>query len=159
MDRPAIEQLLARPVEQRLREYRYRCAQAIVFGLPVILLHYCGHLLGGPEAARWSNLFQALLAGWVMYVGAAGMLFEGVLVLPRRVTGDFLVACAALALYLVSLVCTACLLLTGKLLVPSMFHLSVLLVMLWTGWRWAGGACGPCLHAGATHTLPPERQR
>lgn len=158
MEPTAIEQLLARPVEQRLREYKYRCAQAIVFGLPVIFLHFGGHRLGGPEAQRWSQLFQALLAGWVMYVGAAGMLFEGLLVLPRRVTGDLLVAGAALALYLVSASSMACLLFTGACGVPSLFYLSVILLMFWTGWKWVMLARGTCLQSGTAHTLPPERE-
>ena len=76
-----LEQLLARPADQRLREYKYRCAQAIVFGLPVIGLQYLGPSIGGPEAPRWVAILQAALAGWVVYIGAAGMLFEGLLVL------------------------------------------------------------------------------
>src|SRR5688572_5630049 len=79
-----LETMLSRPLDQRVREHKYRFAQAAVFGLPVLGLQYFGHKLGGPEAGKWVGLLQALLAGWVMYVGAAGMLFEGILLLRRR---------------------------------------------------------------------------
>ena len=81
--------ILNRPASERLREYKYRFAQSTVFGLPVIALHYLGPTLGGPEAGRWSGLFQLLLTGWVMYVGVVGMLIEGIL--RRRLTADGIV--------------------------------------------------------------------
>src|SRR4051812_39463558 len=99
-----LESLLARPDEQRLSEYKYRCAQAIIFGLPVIGLQYFGASLGGPEAPRWVAILQALLAGWVVWIGTAGMLFEGLILLPRRgPTIDLFVAAAAIALYVTTL--------------------------------------------------------
>src|SRR5215470_17771342 len=79
-----IAVMLARPEWQRRMEYRYRFAQSFVFGLPVAGLQWFGHPLGGRESARWIGLFQALLAGWVVYAGAAGMLFEGIVWLGRR---------------------------------------------------------------------------
>jgi cation transport ATPase len=132
-----LEQLLARPLEQRLREYKYRCAQAIVFGLPVVALQYFGTALGGPEAPRYVAVIQALLAGWVMYVGAASMLVEGWILIDRRgLTIDFCVAFTAIAGYLFSLVTGVHILVTGRG-VPPAFHVSVLILAIWTGIRWA----------------------
>src|SRR5687767_3056847 len=72
-----LQSLLDRPVSERLRESKYRFAQSVVFGLPVLALQWFGYRLGGTEADRWIGLLQLLLAGWIMYVGAAGLLFEG----------------------------------------------------------------------------------
>lgn len=134
----AIDELLARPPEQRLREYKYRCAQAVVFGLPVVVLQYFGAALGGPEAPRYVVVLQALLAGWVIYVGAAGMLLEGWLRFERcrRVGGDFLIAVAAVLAYVASLVFAAALLI-GRAGTLPFFHAPVILIAVWTGFRWA----------------------
>ena len=133
-----VEQLLARPLDQRLREYKYRCAQSLVFGLPVVALQYLGTSLGGPEAPRYVAVLQALLAGWVMYVGAAGMLVEGWILLERRgLRADLIVALAAIAVYLFSLVTSAHVVVTGGRGMPPAFHVSVIIVALWTGIRWA----------------------
>jgi cation transport ATPase len=133
-----LEQLLARPPDQRLREYKYRCAQSIVFGLPVIALQYFGTSLGGPEAPRWVAILQALLAGWVMYVGAAGMLFEGAILLRRgSLQTDFLAAALAIAAYVGSVAALLIYLVRGRIVLPFAFHLAVLLVAIWTGLRWA----------------------
>src|SRR3954466_3838186 len=75
----SFETLLNRPREQRVREFKYRFAQSAVFGLPVLALQRFGPALGGAESPRWVGVLQLLLAGWVVYVGAAGMLFEGAL--------------------------------------------------------------------------------
>src|SRR5450432_15180 len=93
---------LARPRDQRCREYKYRCAQAIIFGLPVVALQYFGKSLGvtPQESSRWIAILQALLAGWVTYVAAAGMLFEGIILLPQKFRADLLVAAIAIAFYL-----------------------------------------------------------
>ena len=132
-----LEQLLTRPRDQRLREYKYRCAQSIVFGLPVVALQYFGAALGGPEAPRYVAVLQALLAGWVMYVGAVGMLVEGSILLDRRgFTADFAFAFVAAAVYFFSLVTGAHVVLTGRGMPPA-FHLSVIIIAIWTGIRWA----------------------
>ena len=134
-----VEQLLSRPAEQRLREYKYRCAQSIVFGIPVLFLEYFGASLGGPESRRWVAVMQALLAGWVIYVGATGMLFEGLILAVgrRRVTVDLLVSVVAVSLYCYSLVATLGVVTAGNVLYePLLFHVSVALVAGWTGWRW-----------------------
>jgi cation transport ATPase len=123
-----VQSVLERPATERIREYRYRFAQAVVFGLPVAGLELYGGSLGGTEAWRWVRFFQALLAGWVIYVGAAGMLFEGLLLLRRRVTADLCVATAAVAMY------------CAGWFVAGWFCGAVLLVCVWTGLRWWGGA-------------------
>ena len=143
----AIANLLSRSPDQRLREYKYRFSQSIVFGLPVVALQLYGRALGPVDSERWVSLLQALLAGWVLYVNL-GMLFEGVLLLPatRRATGDLLVASIAVALYGYSLVSAAHGVVTGRLLFrPLLFHVCVIVLAAWTGWRWwrcarAGGA-------------------
>jgi cation transport ATPase len=133
-----IDDLLARPLRERLREHKYRCAQAMVFGVPVLGLQLFGTKLGGAESERWVAIFQALLAGWVCYVGAAGMLIEGLILLARRrVSGDFLVAVIAVGCFLWS-ACAA----TGALIVghaffhPLLFHIVVLVLIVWTGSQW-----------------------
>jgi len=135
-----VEQLLARPLDQRRREYKYRCAQSLVFGLPVVALHHFGVALGGPEAPRYVAILQALLAGWVMYVGAAGMLAEGWLLFlaRRRLSWDLLVALTALALYVLSIVATL-LILVARARLPLLFHISVSIIAIWTGIRWVAG--------------------
>lgn len=127
--------LLNRPPEQRLREYKYRFAQAVVFGLPVVALELFGARLGGPDPGRWSGLFQAILSGWVLYVGAAGMLFEGLLLLPRRLIADLPISAVAAALYLLSLLWLVHTFTTGTPH-PRLFHVCVILTAVWTGIQW-----------------------
>lgn len=132
-----LEQLLARPHDQRLREYKYRCAQSLVFGLPVFALQWFGTSLGGPEAVRWVAILQMLLTGWVMYVGAAGMLLEGAILLRRgTLQPDFVVAVFAVAAYVSSVVSLTIYLLSARISVPFLFHVAVMLVAIWTGIRW-----------------------
>lgn len=146
-----IESLLSRPAEQRLREYKYRFAQSAVFGLPVVALEVFGRALGGAEADRWVGVLQALLAGWVVYVGAAGMLFEGLLLIRRRVRGDLVVASLAWGLYLLSLVRVLGILLSRDTSWPTFFHWSVLLIAAWTALQWWRLAQRP-----RSSTLNPE---
>jgi hypothetical protein len=87
---------------ERVRQWKYRLAQSLVFGLPVLALHFLGPRLGGPEAARWVGLFEALLSGWVLYVGAAGMIGDAVL--GRRWTIHLVVALVSLAAYVIGIV-------------------------------------------------------
>jgi cation transport ATPase len=133
-----LEHLLARPAEQRLREYKYRFSQSVVFGLPVVALQLYGRTLGPADSERWVSLLQALLAGWVLYVNL-GMLFEGILLLPatRRVSGDLAVASCAVALYAYSLISAAHGVVTSRLLYrPLMFHACVLVLATWTAVQW-----------------------
>ena len=132
-----LAELLARPDDERLREYKYRFSQAAVFGLPVLALQRWGPALGGPESDRWVGILQALLAGWVVYVGAAGMLFEGLILFPRRLMPDLFAASAAVASYLFSLVSVLHVTFSGQLWYrPLLFHVSVIVVAAWTGVQW-----------------------
>lgn len=132
-----VDTLLNRPADQRKREFRYRFAQSAVFGLPVFALQVFGRSLGGSEADRWVSILQALLTGWVVYVAAAGMLFEGIVRLGRgRLTVDLLPAVAAVLLYLFSLIHA----LMGIFIVGRapwlLFHGVVFVLVIWTGLRW-----------------------
>ena len=132
-----LELLLARPLDQRLREYKYRCAQSLVFGLPVVALQYIGTSLGGPEAPRFVAIIQMLLAGWVMYVGAAGMLVEGAILFEKgKFLWDLAVATCAIGMYFGSLVATGYVVVTGRGVFP-IYHVPVMLIAIWTGIRWA----------------------
>ncbi len=133
----SLADLLVRDDDQRLREYRYRFSQAAVFGLPVFALQAWGRDLGGTESERWVGLLQALLAGWVTYIGAAGMLFEGLILLPRRVAADLIPAIVAVATYAFSVVSVLHVLFTGRLWYrPLLFHVAVFVVAAWTGLQW-----------------------
>ena len=132
--------VLDRPPTQRKLEYQYRFAQSAVFGLPVLALQFFGHSLGGAESHRWVAILQVVLAGWVVYVGAAGMLFEGLLTLlqRRRLTADLLPAAAAVALYLLTLLRLAAYTIAAAPgpFPTTGFHWTVLLLATWTGYRW-----------------------
>ena len=135
----AFHTLLHRPADQRRREYQYRFAQSVVFGLPVLALQWFGRSLGGAESGRWVATLQALLSGWVVYVGATGMLFEGLVWLGRRrLTADLLPASAVVALYVLTLARLAAHALSSapRAFPSTWFHAAVLLLMLWTGVRW-----------------------
>lgn len=132
-----LQSLLNRPPHQRLREYKHRCAQSIVFGVPVLFLQYFGHRLGGGESERWVAVLQALLSGWIIYVGAAGMLFEGMVNLRSQLSGDLLAGAAATVLYLYSVAAVLPLPFTGRIAYrPLLFHLSVLVIATWTAIQW-----------------------
>ena len=129
-----IDNLLSRPDEQRLREYKYRFSQSIVFGLPVVGLHFAAPLLGPTDFERWGSLLSALLAGWVVYVNL-GMLAEGMLL--RRVTSDLLVSSASILLYLFSLITAMHAVVLGRLWYrPVLFHACVVVLAAWTGLQW-----------------------
>ncbi len=130
-----IRAVLNRPPSERLREYKYRFAQSTVFGLPVIALHYFGPSLGGPEAGRWVGMLQTLLAGWVMYVGAMGMLVEGILL--RKITADAIAALVAISVYLSSAFGVVYLFVTmNPPTIPGLFHGAVILIMAWSALQW-----------------------
>jgi cation transport ATPase len=113
-----------------------------VFGLPVLGLQWLGPRLGGGEhetADRWVPLLQALLAGWIGYVAAGGMLFDGALrLLGRRgFSGDLFIAVVAIAAYLISLASVVGVFVRGQILFrPLLFHVVVILLIGWSGWRW-----------------------
>lgn len=152
---PSVEHLLARPPAERAREFKYRFAQSLVFGLPVAALHWLGPMLGGAEAPKWTGLFQTLLAGWIIYAAAAGMIFEGALLVARgRVTLDFIVATVAAIVYLVGVAGWLSLLIRGGTsTLPMPFHYPVILLAAWCGLRWASLA--QC----RTTAAPPAREQ
>ena len=127
---------------ERAREHKYRCAQAIVFGLPVLALQLFGRSLGGnpEESQRWIAIFQALLAGWVLYTGATGMLIDGLVLLRKGYWGDVAIALIAIGLYMWSVGAVLWILLTGHLgYRPLLFHWMVAVIAVWAGmqwWRW-----------------------
>jgi hypothetical protein len=129
-----FQPLLSRPPAERQREHKYRFSQSFVFGLPVIALQWFGHRLGGDEAALWIAVFQALLAGWVMYVAATGMLIEAMLL--RRPTLDAAAGGMGLVLYLASIAATVLMLFGRPDIVPLLFHWAVLVLIAWTGSQW-----------------------
>lgn len=143
-----LDDLLARPPDQRLREYRYRFAQSVVFGLPVLALQWFGRSLGGAEADRWVAILQTLLTGWVLYVGAVGMLFESVLRLGRRqLAADLVPSTAAVAAFAIGVWRTFLLVAEPTTAPAPTFHWSVLILIGWTGLRW---------HLGARSVRPPN---
>lgn len=109
-----------------------------MFGLPVIALEHFGLRLGGAgaEPAVWVGLLQALLAGWVVYVAASGMLVECLLI--RRIKLDGAVALAAMIAYLASLAGWARLLLLRSPSPPRTFwfDIAVIALIVWCGLRW-----------------------
>jgi cation transport ATPase len=131
-----FEAILARPAEQRAREFKYRFAQSIVFGLPVIALQRYGSALGWVESARWSGTLQLLLASWVMYIAAAGMLFEGLVSLRRTFSADLLIALAAVCLYVFSVWSIAHTLVRGNAWHRPRFDAAVILLAVWSGIRY-----------------------
>ena len=145
MPDPALaESLVDRPISQRLQEFRYRLGQSLVFGLPVLALQWFGRDLGGVESDRWVAVFQALLAGWVVYVGAAGMVAEGtVLLLARRqvakpITLNALIGAAAVGIYLLGLPRLIALLAGSLRPAPYLagaFACAVLLIGLWSAFQ------------------------
>jgi len=108
-----------------------------------VALQIWGSGLGGREAGKWVGVFQALLAGWVIYVAAAGMLFEGVFLLPRRLSADLVCALITVAIYLLSSLRLVHVLSGGGTARP-MFHFVVLIMATWSGVRWCQYAhcCG-----------------
>jgi cation transport ATPase len=128
---------LNRPVAERLREHKYRFAQCMVFGLPVLALYSFGARLGGPEAARWIGLMQALLAGWCLYLAALPMLSESLMLMAMgKVKIELLIAVAAMILYVVGAIGWIFTLLGRPALMPSAFAFAVLILILWSGMQW-----------------------
>jgi hypothetical protein len=133
-----VDQLLSRPSSERLKEFKYRFAQTVIFGLPLLGLQYFGPRLGGPESAKWIGILQSLLGGWIVYVGAAGMLFEGLINFHRfhRISADTAVALSSLGFYLFSLGAVLALPFLGHLPWKTLFHWPVLLLGIWSASRW-----------------------
>jgi hypothetical protein len=140
---PVLHSVLDRTEAQRIQEFRYRFGQATVFGLPVLALQWFGRSLGGAESGRWVALLQALLAGWVVYVAATGMLVEaGMIISTRRrmplaLGLDALIAGSCVGVYLFSLVRPVGLLVRPHSAWPAGFHWCVLTLAAWSALRWA----------------------
>ena len=121
------------PSNDRVIQYKYRFGQSVVFGIPVIALHFFARKLGPEDWERWGSLLQALLAGWVVYVNL-GMLVEAAMI--KRLTVDAVITAIAVTLYLYSIISAAHGIVTARLLYPLMFHVSVILLAAWSLWRW-----------------------
>jgi cation transport ATPase len=135
-----FRRLLARPAAERSREYRYRFAQSLIFGLPVLGLQWFGPLLSAraDEAARWVPLLQAILSGWICYIAALPMLVEGIVVIRESLRADLVVGTLAVGTFIYSVV------LLGAIFVhqsfsyrPPLFDWVVMLLIAWNGVRWA----------------------
>lgn len=103
----------------------------------MLALQAFGRGLGGPESARWVALFQALLTGWVVYVGAGGLLYDGIAALAGhgRVAASLLVGLVAAVLYLFSLWRSVATFASGA--APhTCYHLVILLIAAWSGINW-----------------------
>ena len=131
--------LLDRPRADRVREFRYRFAQSAVFGAPVIALQFLGPALGGASAFLWIGLLQAILAGWILYIAATGLLIEGaaVLLMRRRFTADLVVAGFSTLLYLAGLFAYIRTLLNLHHRLDFYFFLSTGLLIVWSLLRWS----------------------
>ncbi|CAN5329396.1 hypothetical protein BH09PLA1_BH09PLA1_13470 [soil metagenome] len=129
--------MLSRPLDQRIREQKYRCAQSLVFGLPVIALQYFGHKLGGTESALAVTIMQIVLTGWILVAGATGMISEGIVLIAARkkLSADLLVALLAVAIFLYSCAASASALLGGRSF-PRGFHIVVMIIAGWSALRW-----------------------
>jgi predicted membrane channel-forming protein YqfA (hemolysin III family) len=97
------------------------------------------------ESDRWVALLQALLAGWVVYVAATGMITEAALVIrtrrrgQRAILADGVVASAAAVAYVVSLPRLVELATHRNPFAwpwPTAFHFAVVILALWSGLRW-----------------------
>jgi hypothetical protein len=123
---------VTRTVSEASRFYKYSFAQTLVFGLPVLALQFFGYSLGPADADRWVPILQAILTGWIIYIAAAGMLFE-----RRGLTADFVVALLAVLVYISSLVSVCHILATARLWYrPLLFHVVVMVLGAWTGLQW-----------------------
>lgn len=133
-----LQELLARGDEERLREFKYRFGQSIVFGTPVIALQLWGANLGPTDSERWVSLLQAILCGWVVYVNL-GMLVEGVLARRAWLRADFVVALLAVLVYLYSAISAIRGIVTAHLWYrPLLFHVCVIVLAMWSAIRWRG---------------------
>ncbi len=136
-DNSSIHSILNRPISERIREHKYRFAQCLIFGLPVLALHFFGAKLGGPEAGRWTGLLAALLAGWCLYVGAVPLLSEGMMLLAQRqFKMQLLIGCGAMAFYIVGVVGWIMALRGGPAPFAAAFAYAVVLLVVWSGVNW-----------------------
>jgi cation transport ATPase len=134
---PDIQTVLDRPISERLREHKYRFAQCVVFGIPVIALHFLGPKLGGADAARWTGLLQSLLTGWIVYLGAIPLLAEGfLLIMHRQFKIDVLIGHCAVVLYIIGVAGWIMTVRGRTAFYPSAFSFCVIILVLWSGVQW-----------------------
>lgn len=134
-----FRRLLNRPLAERVREYRYRCAQCVIFGLPVLALQWFGpRLSSGPEeAARWVPILQAVLAGWICYVGALPMVVEGMIGSGWMVRSNLVVSAATIIAYLYSGGSLVLGLIHGHPGYRTLFHVVVITLVVWNALGWS----------------------
>ena len=102
----------------------------------MIALQHVGLRLGGDEAAVWVGLMQMILAGWILYVSAAGMLIEALFL--RKPTADALVAVLAMVTYAASALGWVRLLLQHSQHSRAFwFDIAVIVLIIWCAARWA----------------------
>jgi cation transport ATPase len=136
---PDLQTVLNRPASERLREHKYRFAQCIVFGIPVLALQFLGPRLGGGDSGRWTGLLQSLLGGWIVYIGAVPLIAEGfLLIAQRQFKIEMLVALGALVLYIIGLVGWIMTLRGRAAPFPIAFSCSVVILVCWSGVQWLG---------------------
>jgi cation transport ATPase len=129
-----------RAQSEQARAHKYRFAQSLIFGLPVLALELFGEKLGGAESARWVMLFQALLAAWVMFVGAVPMIMENILAKAERRNQDIKLSSSASGLWAVAIyfvgIFSWVLVLRGGRRIPYTFAISVAIVIISSGVQW-----------------------
>jgi len=136
-DHSSIQSILNRPLSERIREYKYRFAQCLVFGLPVLALHFFGPKLGGAEAGRWAGLLGALLSGWCLYVGALAMVSEGAMLLAfGKMRFELLLGIVVVVFYVVGVVGWIFTLRGRSAPIGSAFSVVVVILVLWSGVQW-----------------------
>jgi cation transport ATPase len=136
-DNSSIQSILNRPISERIREHKYRFAQCMVFGLPVIALYLFGPRLGGPETGRWIGMLQLLLSGWCLYIGALPLLSEGAMLLAMgKFRTDLLIGLAAVIVYVVGVVGWVLTLRGEQPPMPSTFSIVVVVLIVWSGAQW-----------------------
>jgi hypothetical protein len=136
-DDSTIQSILNRPLSERIREHKYRFAQCMVFGLPVLALYLFGPKLGGLESARWIGLLQSLLAGWCLYLAALPLLSESaMLFVMGKFRLELLIALVAAILYIVGLVGWIVTLRGRAAPMPSAFSIEIILLIAFSGVQW-----------------------
>jgi len=147
---------------QAAREWRMRSAQAVMFGLPALVLHYMAPVLAGARRdARgmfYPWVFELLLVGWATLAGAWPILWQGALSLRwLRGTADLLTSVVMLAAFVPSVVDTLMLPITGHAWFGErgpMFHAAALTVLVASLARWAVHAHAARLAGRATLMIP-----
>ena len=103
----------------------------------MLALQWFGPRLGGAESERWIGILQALLCGWIVYVAAVGMTVGAVLEFAPPLVGDLIVGMASILMCLWSMGAVIPVFVTGHLAYhPILFHLIVMLLLVWTAIRW-----------------------